>query len=252
MRGHAVVGAILAAACCGALAAGAEGAGLPEVGQCAKGESKVFVYKDKGCTKLSKGENTGSYEFGPLPAEDTGFTVAGTLTFNSASREIRCSTDPSSGEFTGPQSMSVVLHFGCGQVVAGSGQACRTKAGAPEGPVETVPLQAHLGYIDRSAAPPVVGWQLEPVAGTQLIEMECRGATLTIDGSVVFEMKKGNPRGEHKVVFGAMGMKQVPEALEGGQPAALSMTYAGETEAIVVTSKRYVIESTAGPFVIKG
>ncbi len=231
------------------------------IGTCqaaAEGAPLDLKYRDVNCVKPSTGEDSGGFEFEPMPLAANTFEVHDVeFVFKGAAHQLYCTLGVAGpvneGEFSGPRTMLTTLRLGCWEKIRRIRLACGAP-GEPGVPTTTAPLTAALGYIDSAGKHPTVGWQLEPVTGSQLFETECpTGHTIvTVSGSAVFEMKKPmRSAHEFEMRFAASGGHQVPEALEGGATAALTMTWGGAAEPVVLTSKNMRITNQHVTFVVE-
>jgi hypothetical protein len=215
-------GLCLLAACAlaAATAAGAS-AEAPEFGRCLKQAGGKF--KGSNCTTEAPG---GQYEWfsGVVKNKFTVDGKEGTLfTLESVTgAKITCRTEASTGEFTGPKTMSLTLTFaGCET----SGGQCHSK-GQPEGTVVTSPLVGELGTV-KSEQPPTkskLGLQLRPATGELFVEFTCAG-TLRIEGrgSLIVAWPANKMASVYTIKLTAKKGKQTPEKFEGGPVSRLEL-----------------------------
>jgi phosphodiesterase/alkaline phosphatase D-like protein len=217
---------------------------LPELGRCATFTKATFKYKSVACTILSTGENTGKFEWEPWPAAKNGFAGTGlavTLTaLHKAS--VKCTASSISGEYEGPQSASMTIVFtGCSGATGLAG-TCQSE-GAAAGEIRFQPLQAQLGII-KTAAAPVVGWDLKPASGPDLAAFACGASEVALTGSVIGQVTVVDKlESSFALKFKATASKQLYEKFEGGPKDTLSfVTKSGEEVAGLTVEEKPVNE----------
>jgi hypothetical protein len=251
----ALAAVVLAAGALGAAAQAAHAVPglLPEIGRCVDAlPHGTKTGYNATCTR----EGRGAYVFEAMPSGETAFSspeVGETLAFVSAHHRIGCRVSPSQepgargleGNYTGPQSMLLTINleqcFGDFRLHDEGSIECHS-AGFGEGLVRTDLLEGQLGFLDASKSKPVVGWQLGPALGPNLIEAECHGVPVTVSGSVVAQVRPtgvDKMRSYFELLLKVSNGKQVPQALEGAEPTSLSITAEGVSESatLAATSK---------------
>ncbi len=188
---------------------------LPELGRCRYSSSASERYKDSACTKLSRGEDTGNYEWQPWPVgynQSSSVSTAPRLA-TVGKTSIRCQLAILTSEYTGSQTAAVSITFKECDAAALGGK-CQS-VGANVGEVRSYPLEGRLGFI-KGGARPSVGWDLQSASGPDLVTFDCAAMEISLAGSVIALL--GNidkPDGYFGVKFVASKGRQKPESFEG-------------------------------------
>jgi hypothetical protein len=106
------------------------------------------------------------------------------------------------------------------------GSKCNS-AGEPSGKVQTVLLGAELGWISR--AKEEVGFDLKPVSGAYLAELECEGVVVKLKGSVIGHVSPNNVSSIDMRLdfFGSEGaaLRNEPQSFEAGPTDVLTTEF---------------------------
>jgi alpha-tubulin suppressor-like RCC1 family protein len=206
-------------------------AGLPEVGRCLPAVTGGATYKDSACTTASVGGGTGHYEWRPWPAlTNTVAVKGGPVTLETVTKgTIKCGTSDASGEFSGSRTVSLSLTFsGCEASRVAVGKC--TSTGAHVGEIVTVPLAGDLGIVSNGKKPKV-GWQLQPVSGTEIAVFRCESTEVSLGGSVIVPVSPIDAMGSTiKLAAKAKKGKQSPESFEHDAAAVLHLSVHGIEE----------------------
>jgi hypothetical protein len=169
-------------------------------------------------------------EFKPSTAQTfTGTSGSGKLT-DSIGEEITCTSDSSSGEITGVDTVAKVLvtFKGCTGKKTSSEKACSVKSvGAAEGEIKTSSLKGELGTVAKAEATSEVGLDLEPEK-QPFVSIEKATCTLggAVEGSIAGEVtpvKKSQTTGELVFIQTANGTQKVKKitVLSGAKSPSL-------------------------------
>jgi hypothetical protein len=238
------------------------GAELPELGHCVRSSTKSNPYKDKNCVKPSKGGDSGYYEWEPMPAAPnavSGIEYASLAFFNAEKIGLGCRLDGEirggppglEAEYTGPQTILMTLNMTMcssgGDKPNGAGIGECESSGHEPGQVRSNLLEGTLGYLDRAGKKPSLGWEFKSALGGPMFEVTCGEAAVTVTGSMVALVSPADAGNAlTTVLFGSAGKKVVPDALEGMEPAALSLNIEGEApETVHAFSSHFELESQA-------
>jgi hypothetical protein len=208
-----------------AAAAATASAALPEFGRCVPAaEKRTGEYAGVHCVKPAGGK--GNYNWLPGPGENKKFAgSAGPVTLETVGGfKVHCSSGDFTGEYTGAKTASVTLALvGC--LRSGTEQKCQTTP-LKEGEIETVPIEAEIGFI-QGGEKPKVGLDLKPAAPITFdcgIFSEETHALISVEGSVIGAIKPPNVmRATFKVLYTATNGKQIPEQFEGGVKDTLTL-----------------------------
>lgn len=194
----------LLACAVGAALAAVAAAQPPEIGRCvARAGGK---YTNSVCTKPAKGKTVGKYEWeaGAVKKKFTG--VGGVGTLETIGRAIvKCKTESSKGEFTGPSTVGnvAVVFTGC----ESGGYKCSTP-GSAEGELSTNPLAGTLVWEKYKKK---VAVDLVPQATELFIEFACGPANVKVKGSVLTSIPANVSKTAFEEKFKATKGKQKPE-----------------------------------------
>jgi hypothetical protein len=239
MKGMRVVGLIVLTvlATCGVAATAAQ-AELPEVGRCVKVAVPTGTYSNANCTKVATGETGKKYNWTPVSGtEKQTFSGAGTETLlrTTGHSTIKCINANVSGEWTGPKTASVTISFqGCENEAAAQ---CQSVGAPAKSLIETLPLEAEIGYIRHTELTTWVGLDLKPTAPlTDMIMYECTGSSdvAHVQGSVIAKVTPPNRMTTTmNLLFKATKAGvQIPESFEGGPKDTLTTTYTNGLETV--------------------
>jgi hypothetical protein len=243
-RLEAVALLITTAACAWAacLPASAGASTLPEWGRCVSlpfSGPKNGGFKDSLCLKPSRGGDSGRYAWEPISATPDSITTGAEGNFwieNAAGEGFSCRQTPGpepEGEFTGPQTALLKLHLERCRAprLGGDFNASCSSAGEPAEDVQSAELEARFGYINSSGRKPTVGWELKPALGGPLFEVTCEGLVADVNGSFVGEIRGADrSTSDFEVLFSSTKKVVVPDALEGMEPASMTLEVEGGTE----------------------
>ncbi|HEV3046904.1 MAG TPA: hypothetical protein VGY13_06030 [Solirubrobacteraceae bacterium] len=149
-----------------------------------------------GCSLTGELEGLGSFEWYPAsggtkPLEKSGLTLAGRtgLELETAhGTKISCSGAAGEGEYTGVTSVAVgtLVLTGCKEAKGGS---C-SSAGAGAGEVQLPALDGQLSqYSVEKSLDTAEGVELSPPAGEAFAEFTCAGVPVTVQGSLIAQVK---------------------------------------------------------------
>jgi hypothetical protein len=219
MAGLCVVAAIAASA----VASVSASAALPELGRCEKVGTTGGAYKYKNCV-IAAPANSGAFEWRPGPGAKPKFTAeTGTVVLETVGHaKVTCTFGTVSGEWMGPKTANVNLSFSACQNSAK--KTCQTSPTTGASIQTEQPLTGELGFI-HGGEKPTVGLDLKPTApATTLLTFTCGGPPETsagevwaIEGSVIGQEKViDTMTPAFKLLYKAVGGKQVPEQFESG------------------------------------
>jgi len=206
---------------------------LPEFGKCTKvAAGSTGAYTGPTCVTLAT-TKPGHYEWAPLTSEEKDtFSGAGNepVIATAGRLPVKCIVANISGTYTGPKTATAKIEFqGC---VNGENKQC-TGLTTPnsKSEIETLPLEAELGYIrdEEVNGHRVVqtGLDLKPTSPlTEFVTYECGNVleTFTLEGSVIGALRPidkmtSSPILTYKATKAGV---QVPEAFAEGAPDTLS------------------------------
>lgn len=204
------------------------GAGVPELGRCAKVAAGTGAWGNSTCTAAG---GTKTYAWaqafgGEKPLAKTGFTTqikaAGVLTLETAAKQkVTCSGQSSGGQYTTLKALSIpkLVLTGCKNSAA---QAC-TSSGAAAGEVQTGELAGQFGILktEAPASKDKVGVALRPASGEVLAAFSCGATAIALRGAVIGETKANAMASSATLKFAQAKGTQKWTHFEGGPTHAL-------------------------------
>jgi hypothetical protein len=137
---------------------------------------------------------------------------------------VECTGSKDTGEAAPPnKEVKIVIKFiGCKL----EGKPCNAE-GAKKEELVTKPLAGELGWINKSKEE--VGFDLKPETGTALLEADCQGFHIKLEGSVIGRIAPVNVFTKKFTITFAPNAseKQEPESFEGGANDTLQTTIVG-------------------------
>jgi hypothetical protein len=230
-----------------AIAVPAASAALPEVGRCVQVAKGTGKFKGGACITRSTGAG-GSWEWVPVTeAEKQTFKGTGTspLILTAGHSKLACVVANIHGEYTGPKTATVEFELqGC---MNESGKQCQTNA-LKGSEVDSLPLEAEVGFIKGEAPNIAVGLDLKPKSPlTALAIYECGSPTESdrIEGSVIARISPlERMTTVNNLLFKTKLGQQVPEKFEGGPTDTLSTTFMSGIESSSGPSLLTIAEET--------
>jgi phospholipase C len=216
---------------------------LPEVGRCATvgGLPTTGRYSNRECTAVSKGEDSGGYEWSAGPATKPKFKIVGGAgTFGPVGKwQIACETETYEGEFTGARTQRATITLtGCKNASLKS--SCQSAGGA-SGEITTNPLEGEFGFIEGGMSP-TVGLDLQPsvLSSPILVKYECgsgtgSGVQVSEEGSVIGQVTPIDEKVSKgfTLKYTSGEGHQIPEKFEGGPKDTLTaVVRVGEAETL--------------------
>jgi alpha-tubulin suppressor-like RCC1 family protein len=206
---------------------------LPELGRCVPVTKGTGEWEGSHCQTRGASPAKRDHNWLPGPGTRPGFTAvleglvvgeAIKLQTANAAHLISCSNSEVKGEYTGAKSEKAKVELlGC----TSSGKVCTGEAGFQEGEIHFSAESSTLGFINRKAKIPTVGWDLKPIS----VEISCgrppeteithdtlagEAAGGTGPGSVIGPVVKvGSMFEEFHETYNASGGIQKPERFEG-------------------------------------
>ena len=204
------------------LAAGSASAAAPEFGRCIKGAPGAGAFATRNCTSEG-GERRYVWQPGVVRRGFTGTGGEATLDTLKFGLTLKCSSETSTGEYSGATTVSnvvMVLH-GCEEVFPAG--PCSTP-GAADGELVSKPLSGVLGVIRTSTEGPAknrIGLALSSADGI-FAEYNCPPAFPNVlRGSIIGPLSANVMSATPMRNFKSTGSRQSPERFEGGSRAAL-------------------------------
>jgi alpha-tubulin suppressor-like RCC1 family protein len=212
-----------------------------QIGRCAKvpgvKEHKKTVYHgaftNNGCTATST-SRTGKYEWTAGPSRRAFTGSGGTVKLvGSGGAKITCAGSSSSGEYASETEMVATLTLtGCANAAHASCQS----SGQASGAIVSNELSGALGYIDEASGQ--AGVELSAKTAGALASFECGAEPVLLAGSLVGAISADKMTAKPALKFAASQGHQVPLALEGHAPGALTLTRgANQAEAVTLAGK---------------
>ena len=132
---------------------------------------------------------------------------------------LECASSTDTGEVTPPnkEAKIVIKFIKCKR----EGRPCTT-AGAKKEELVSKPLKGELGWISKVNKE--VGLDLQPEAGTVLLEADCEGFNVKVEGSVIGRITPVDVFTHlFTITFVTKNEKQEPESFQGGPPDTLTV-----------------------------
>jgi hypothetical protein len=205
--------------------------GLPEIGRCVKAATpKTGQFNYKNCVRVSKGGNTGEYNWEPGPGEKGTFQAVIGFQLNTVGgNRINCTGAVLTGEFLNGKEVKVTNLTLGGCVNIQQNKGCYTNPLEPGTIESTQELVGEIGFIPHPTRPsvPWVGLDLKgSPEGVPFLQFSCGeelGAeSVVLEGSVIGRLTYLNKMLPYNLLkYTEEGGKQIPEAFIGGEKDTL-------------------------------
>jgi hypothetical protein len=217
---------------------------LPEFGRCVVDAGGTGHYENAGCTTPSAADS-GGYEWTAPSRADFDFTSGPARFATAMGLTVSCAASTTlQGEYSNGQTAAIELTFtGC-SISGPIGGQCQS-GGAAVGEIVSSPLQGTLGVI--SGAPKLaVGIVIKPTSGPELMTFKCGSNQLAVTGAVIARATKPDKMSvAFKLRLAASKGTQKPQALEGGDVEALSLSSENGEEAVGLNLRALMVNEQA-------